>query len=220
MKRLASLAVFALLAGCASQPTSSQQGGPAVGPNSVAAMVGGPAGQVTKGGTYWTRTNLRIIKGTAMDSDSWLSGEFLPMGTQVTVKDTAKSDTRWNISLSDGREFWIYVGYGAGYKDVFQEIQKFLAPQDPKAGFDAGSGAVADAIRNAKPVEGMTRAQALAALGFPAKITDPALSNEWRYPQRGRGWRTHGWATAYDHRTVTLHFEGDVVKRVSGYEED
>lgn len=220
MHRLLPLALLALAAaGCGSSaPRASSAQGPTVGPNPTAALVGGPGGQIRIGDSCFTRTNLRIVRGSQIDYESWLSGEFLPMGTAVTVAETAKDDTRWRVRTQDGREFWIVVGYGAGYKDQYQEIQKFLAPQDPKTGFDAGSGSVADGVRFARPAEGMTRAQVLAACGFPPGITDPLNADQWRYPQLGSGWRTHGWARIANQHKVAIEFSGDKVVRILGYE--
>lgn len=207
-------------AGCGSSaPRASAANGPAVGPNPTAELVGGPGGQIRVGGKYWTRTNLRVVKGAQIDFESWLSGEYLAMGTAVTVTETAKDDTRWQVKTDDGRAFWIYVGYGAGYKDQYQEIQKFLAVQDPKAGFDAGSGDVADGIKFARPVVGMTRAQVLAACGYPPAITDPTSADQWRYPQLGPGWRSRGWGwVANQGNKVAVEFSGDKVVRVLGFE--
>lgn len=222
MKR--SFLLFAVLAaaGCGSSaPTSAQAGGPEVGPNPTAEFVGGAAGQVRVGGRYWTRTNLRIVKGTQIDFESWLSGEFLAMGTPVTLTEAAKGDTRWHVKTDDGRDFWIIPGNGGGYKDKYQEIQKFLAAADPKAGFDAGSAEVADGIKFARPVVGMTKAQVVAACGFPPKVTDPGSSDQWLYPQWGAGWRTHGWGWygARSHN-ATVEFNAGKVVRVNSYENE
>ena len=209
-----------LLTGCGSPSSSSSQGAPAAAPNPAAALVGGPAEGVQVGGRYWTRTNLRIVKNGWFTEESYLSGEILPMGVPVTLVETAKSDTRWHIRTDDGREFWIQVGQKGTYRQPDQEIQKFLAVQDPKAGFDAGSGEVAEAIRAGRPVAGMTRAQALAALGFPPNISDPATAGLWKYPQLNHGWRGSGWSRIANYHHVSLDFKGDVVERVMGFEED
>ncbi|MEK7467665.1 MAG: outer membrane protein assembly factor BamE [Planctomycetota bacterium] len=208
-----------LAAGCSSSaPRASAANGPAVGPNATAALVGGPGGQIRVGGKYWARTNLRIVGGKQIDHESWVTGDLVTMGTAMTVMETAKDDTRWRVKFDDGREVWIFVGYGAGFKDQYQEIQKFLAAQDPKADFDAGSGDIADGIKFGRPVVGMSRAQVLAACGFPPKVTDPATSDQWRYPQLGAGWRTHGWFRGYNQHNVTLEFSGEKVVRVLGLE--
>lgn len=219
MKKLFAFVLSIAAAGCAGTPTAAQREGPAVNPNPVAALVGPAGAKVEIGGRYWTRTNLRIIRGAQIDYETWLTGEYLPIGTEVTVMETAKSDTRWHVKTADGREYWIIVGYGGGYREPYQEIQKFLAASDPKQGLDAGAGEVADGIKFARPAVGMTRAQAIAALGYPPNITDPVNSSRWTYPQLGAGdWRAYGWGRVGNRHTVALEFDGDVVARVIGYE--
>src|ERR1051325_2075453 len=95
VKLLPLLAASLILAGCSSGGSSSSGSGssnppPDAPPNAGAAQVGGAAGPVRVGGKDWTRTNLRIVKGTQIDYESWLSGELLPMGTPLTVTETAK----------------------------------------------------------------------------------------------------------------------------------
>jgi hypothetical protein len=201
-----------------STPKASASNGPEVGPNAVAALVGGPAGQIRIGGKYWSRTNLRIVGDKQIDHESWLSGDLVPMGTGMTVLETAKDDTRWHVRMDDGRETWIFIGYGAGFKDQYQEIQKFLAPQDPKASLDAGSGDIADGVKFGRPMKDMTRAQVLAACGFPPKVPDPATADQWRYAQLGAGWRSHGWWGGWNRHNVVIEFSGDKVVRVLGLE--
>ena len=214
---LIAASLLALACG-SSAPRASAADGPAVGANATAGLVGGPGGQIRVGGKYWARTNLRIVGGKQIDHESWMTGDLVPMGTGLTVMETAKDDTRWRVKLDDGREAWILIGYGAGFKDQYQEIQKFLAAQDPKAGFDAGAGEVADGVKFGRPVAGMSRAQVLAACGFPPSLPDPATSDQWRYPQLGAGWRTHGWFRGYNRHNVSIEFAGDKVQRVLGYE--
>lgn len=212
------LAVTAFLAGCNSGGGSSDSSGtpsPEAPPNAVAAQVGGPAGAIKIGGKYWTRTNLRIVKGTQIDYESWLSGELLPMGTGCTVTETAKSDTRWHIKLDDGRDMWVFpVDRG---QDPYREIQRFLVASDPRGALDA-AGDIADGIKKGEPKVGMTKAQVLAACGFPPHVSDPGASNRWEYPQLGRGWQQRGWARVANQHRVYVDFTDGKVSHVSGWE--
>lgn len=213
MTRVFVFAALALVAGCSGGGSSGGTAAPAAPPSAIAGMVG-EAGPVRVGGRYYTRTNLRIVKGEWITNESWLSGDFIPMGTAVAVTDTAKGDTRWQIKMDDGRLYWIQVGRG----DAQQEIQKFLSPSDPKAGFDMGTGDVAAGIQYARPEKGMTKAQVIAAIGFPPNVADPATSPQWRYPQLNQGWRARGWARIGSQHNVLVEFEGDTVARIAGYE--
>jgi len=209
-----------LLAACSSTPPASSADGPAVTPNPIAELWGGPAGKVSVGGTYWTRTHVRIVNGNIVDCDSWLSGEFLQMGTEVTVLETAKSDTRWHVKTREGRDFWICVGHGGAYGPPHQEIQKFLAAQDPRGASDMGSGEVAAAIAAGRPVVGMTRAQVVGTLGFPPNIGDPAASQLWKYPQLNRGYRGSRWGGRLDRHNVGIAFQDGIVSHVEAFDPD
>jgi hypothetical protein len=223
MNRIPFCVLAFLAAGCATSGTSSPETPPAA-PNPAAEIVGGPAGGIKVGGWYWTRTNLRITdKNIWLTYESWLSGDVLPIGTKVNVVGTAKSDTRWELRTESGATYWILVGYGGIYKAPDQEIQKFLTATDPRPGFDAGSGEIAAGLQYGRPAMGMTKAQVVAALGFPPQIQDLNVSNRWEYPQAGRGWRGRewrGWGAGAAHHRVGVEFEGGVVVRITGFEND
>ena len=139
--------------------------------------------------TYYTRCNLKVIKGSYITWVNWQSAkEYLPAGTKVQVKGKGSKINLFDISAK--RNYVLDVGQaGDSFLDKFVtnrpiDINRF--PEEIQANVNSAVARV-----------GMTKEQVYIAMGPPAWITSGntstktyeniLASNLWLYKRRRFG---------------------------------
>jgi hypothetical protein len=177
---------------------------PAVFAALLALLAGaGRAQDVREGSTGFLCCNMRSDGAWISDSNYAESGKYLiPYGTPVKI--TGYGRYRVFVELEGKRQ-----ALGNDYsRDLSMEVfaRRYVVPTDPRAAdLAAGGEKIRTAIESARVTRGMTRAQVLAALGYPITSENPHLdAKRWRY------WR---WTLS----PFVVHFgDNQLVTRVEG----
>ena len=117
--------------------------------------------------------------------DDWISdGNYsglpmLPAGTPIKVVSLGRHKAHVIIN---GNKFRLGHDYGREQESLENWINKIVVAQDPRPTIDAWPADVQGAIREGKVALGMTREQALAALGYPLTSENPSFDAPiWRH---------------------------------------
>ncbi|HYL71485.1 MAG TPA: hypothetical protein VEY89_09340 [Candidatus Dormibacteraeota bacterium] len=130
---------------------------------------------------------------------------MIPAGTPIEVLSYGRHRAFVKI---DGKPMRLGHDYGRDQESLENWVAKIVVDQDPRARIDAYPPSVREAIRQGKVALGMTREQAIVAVGYPLTSENASLdAASWRI------WRsTHG---EYD-----LNFKSDGrLESVSGEQE-
>jgi hypothetical protein len=114
-----------------------------------------------------------------LSDGNFLVGRLLPAGAPVRIL----SETRGVANLEVGNQrFRLGHEYGVQQESYETFRDKYLVANDPRAVIDSYAPQIRDAIRMGRIVRGMTRAQVIAAIGYPpAHGTASLEAPEWTY---------------------------------------
>lgn len=129
--------------------------------------------------TGYTCCNLRVHA-------EWISSNNVQGGTLIPAGEPA--ELNWIK-----RQFYVYGTIGGldvnlrddaakSEADTMRWLKLIVTPQDPKLQFATWPADVRLAVRSARVMPGMTRAQVLMSLGPPSRVDTPDLAaSKWRY---------------------------------------
>lgn len=110
---------------------------------------------------------------------NWIEQPFLPAGTPIRVYDYGSNRAK---VLINGRPMWLGLDYGRAQQTTKQLAAKLAVKDDPAARIAGYPTEVQAAIRAGKVVPGMTKEQAIVALGYPRTDLTRALElPRWTY---------------------------------------
>jgi hypothetical protein len=124
------------------------------------------------------------------DGDSINDGNYaeLPMiaaGTPIEVLSYGRNKAYVNV---DGKPMRLEHDYGRDQESLESWVGKIVVDDDPRPRIDGYPPAIREAIREGKVWVGMTREQAIAALGYPLTSENPSLDAPvWRIWRSRRG---------------------------------
>lgn len=156
----------------------------------------------------FTCCNLRYDDDQISDSsDADLS--ILKAGTPVTVLGYGRN--RANLDV-EGKAMVLDHEYGRDQEVLDTWVNKFVVSEDPRPRIASWPANIQAAIRAGKVVRGMTRQQALVAVGYPrANVTKSIDEDIWRL-FLGRGeYQLHFGA---DGKVATITGDGEVTSQV------
>ncbi len=156
----------------------------------------------------FTCCNLRYDDDEISDSsDPELS--ILKAGTPVTVLGYGKN--RANLDV-EGKPMILEHEYGRDQEVLDTWVNKIVVSEDPRPRIASWPANIQAAIRAGKLVRGMTRQQALAAVGYPrANVTKSIDEDVWRmFLSRGE-YQVH---FGTDGRLATITGDGEVTSQV------
>jgi hypothetical protein len=191
-RRLTATALLALLAACAGGPDGARNGGADAAPRSQKAVL--QAG--------FACCNLHYDGDTITDSN-FGQLPFLPAGSPVKIRQIDGYVAHVDIG---GRPLRLVLEH-RGQETMQEWLDRIVVGDDPKAKIAAFPPNVRDAIAAGKLVKGMTREQAVMAVGYPQ--TNEKMRFEgpsWRY------WWS-GFAPYY------VYWNGNKLVRVDGQAE-
>ena len=119
--------------------------------------------------------------GSYIYSSSYAAGgPVLAAGTRVRVVKVGSSAIEFQSD--DGQTYQLAFGYGRKQQTPAQYFQNILRTTNPMDAMKDVPRRIADAMREGRLVEGMTKEQTLIARGYPPAHQTPSLeSNEWIY---------------------------------------
>ncbi len=151
--------------------------------------------------TGYTCCNLHY-DGDWISDANYTDLPFIPAGTPIAVAHPVKDSYRAYATIG-GRPFRLGLDFGRAVEGTEQWVGKIVMRDDPRINNAAWSLDVRQAIAQGKVMVGMTKEQALTAIGYPLPTKTPNLdSNVWRY------WQTS--VIQYD-----VHWENERVSQVS-----
>jgi hypothetical protein len=124
------------------------------------------------------------------DGDSINDGNYaeLPMiaaGTPIEVLSYARNKAYVKV---DGKPMRLEHDYGRDQESLESWVGKIVVDEDPRPRIESYTPAVREAIREGKVLVGMTREQAIAAIGYPLTSENPSLDAQvWRIWRSRRG---------------------------------
>jgi hypothetical protein len=129
-------------------------------------------------GAVYTRTNLHY-ENDWISEVPWLQQPIVPVGSRIKVVEWSKHKA--NV-LIDGRKMRLGVDYSRDAENIQQFVARVTTPDDPKLRLATYPEPVRNAIRAGRVMPGMTREQAMTAIGRPRVDYVPDLNaSEWRY---------------------------------------
>lgn len=148
--------------------------------------------------------------GDTISDNNYAELEVLPAGTPVTVMGYGKN--RANIDV-DGKPMRLGHDEGRDKETLDDWVNKIVTSEDPRpriAGFPANIQA---AIKAGKVTLGMTREQALVAVGYPLPTVNKSLDEPiWRLWNSRRGEYQLNFGP--DGRVMSITGDGDVTSKV------
>jgi hypothetical protein len=139
--------------------------------------------------------------GDYISDGNWLSLPRIPAGTPVRVLEYGEYQATVDIG---GRRMRLGLDYGRK-QSLRNWVQKMVVAEDPKETIETWPAHVRDAIAAGRVALGMSKEQAIVALGYPPAHATPSMdAPEWRY------WHT-------THGTYLVVWDGSgLVKDVGG----
>lgn len=151
--------------------------------------------------TGYTCCNLHY-DGDWISDANYTDLPFIPAGTPISVVYPAKDSYRAYATIG-GRPFRLGLDFGRAVEGTEQWVSKIVMRDDPRINNAAWALDVRQAIAQGKVMVGMSKEQALTAVGYPLPTKTPNLdSNVWRYWQNT--------VTQYD-----VHWENERVSQVA-----
>ncbi len=124
------------------------------------------------------------------DGDSINDGNYgeLPMiaaGTPIEVLSYGRNKAYVKV---DGKSMRLEHDYGRDQESLESWVGKIVVDDDPRPRIDGYTPAIREAIREGKVLVGMSREQAIAAIGYPLTSENPSLDAPvWRIWRSRRG---------------------------------
>ena len=132
--------------------------------------------------TGYTCCNLRY-DGDWISDANYSDLPFIPAGTPISVTQPVKDSNRAYATIG-GRPFRLGLDFGRAVQGTEQWLSTIILREDPRINNAAWALEVRQAIAQGKVLIGMTKEQAIVALGYPLPTRTPNLdSNVWRYWQ-------------------------------------
>jgi hypothetical protein len=119
----------------------------------------------------YTCCNFHYDKDWISDAN-WRQLPMIPAGAKIKVLDYGSNRAAVEI---DGKPWRIGHDYGRREETLQQFIQKLVVQNDPKARIAKYPDRVRQAIHDGKVLPGMTREQAIIAVGYPPTHRTPSL---------------------------------------------
>jgi hypothetical protein len=127
----------------------------------------------------FTCCNLHLDGDRWISDANWIEEPFLPAGTPVRIYEY-KSDRA--KAVIDGKVTWLGLDYGRKQQTLAQLVSKLAVKDDPALRIQAYPAEIQAAIRVGKVLPGMTKEQAIVALGYPrADLTPSTSAPRWSY---------------------------------------
>ena len=159
-RTVTALGLAAALAGCQTQPVAEQ----------------------TPWISGYTCCNLHY-DGDWISDANYSDLPFIPAGTPISVTKPVWDSNRAYATIG-GRPFRLGLDYGRAVQGTEQWLSTIVLREDPRINTAAWALEVRQAIAQGKVLIGMTKEQAIVALGYPLPTRTPNLdSNVWRYSQ-------------------------------------
>ena len=132
--------------------------------------------------TGYTCCNLHY-DGDWISDANYADLPFIPAGTPILVTKPVWDSNRAYATIG-GRPFRLGLDYGRAVQGTEQWLSTIILREDPRINNAAWALEVRQAIAQGKVLIGMTKEQAIVALGYPLPTRTPNLdSNVWRYWQ-------------------------------------
>jgi hypothetical protein len=149
--------------------------------------------------------NLRLNKGW-VSSANIQGGSLLPFGEPARI--TSIKRTYYAYGSVRDAEYGFSEDSAKSEADTLRWARRIIVAEDPRLVFSQWPSEIRAAVSAAKVMKGMTRAQVIMAIAYPAPADTPDLSSRtWRY-----------WTTI-DDTPVELQFDAnDVLERITGSE--
>jgi len=127
----------------------------------------------------YTCCNLHY-EGDWISDANWGAQAFIPAGTPAKVTDYG----RYRVYVTiDGKEMRLGQDYGREQETLEQFANKLIVEEDPKTKIEKFPADVREAIRFGQVKEGMTKEQAIIAIGYPqtdmTTSLDAPVWNHW-----------------------------------------
>lgn len=127
----------------------------------------------------FTCCNLHYDPERWISNANWIERPFLPAGTPIRVYEFRKDRAK---AVIDGKVAWLGLDYGDKHQTVDQFVSKVAVKDDPSETIKTYPADVQAAIRAGKVMPGMTKEQAIVALGYPRVDLTPSLdAPSWSY---------------------------------------
>jgi hypothetical protein len=141
-----------------------------------------PVAEQTPWLTGYTCCNLHY-DGDWISDANYADLPFIPAGTPVSVAQPGRDSNRAYATIG-GRPFRLGLDYGRAIQGTEQWLSTIIVREDPRINNAAWALEVRQAIAQSKVLIGMTKEQAIVALGYPLPTRTPNLdSSVWRYWQ-------------------------------------
>ena len=160
----------------------------------------------------FTCCNLHHDEARWISNANWFEKPFLPPGTPIRVYDYRKDRAK---AVIDGKVAWLGLDYGEQQQTVAQFVARVAVKDDPTETIRGYPADVQAAIRAGKVQPGMTKEQAIIALGYPRIDLTPSLdARSWSYMTESDApfvllWNADGKLTAVeaapDIRALVVH---------------
>jgi hypothetical protein len=130
--------------------------------------------------------------GSSINDGNYAKYPLIPVGTPIEVLKYGRNEASIKIN---GKQMRLVHDYGRDQETLDQWVNKIVVNEDPTAHVASFPPQVREAIRNGRVAVGMTREQAIVAIGYPLTSENASLDEPvWRMWRSSRG--------EYD-----LHFE-------------
>ena len=126
-------------------------------------------------------------EGDWISDVNWSSMAMIPAGSRIRTTAYFTSQNRIAVNI-DGKAMRLGLDYGRRQQSLADWARKLIVAEDPGPRIASWPPAVRDAIGLGKVALGMTREQAIVALGYPAMHQTPSLdAAQWKYWHTGFG---------------------------------
>ena len=110
---------------------------------------------------------------------NWIDQPFVPAGTPLRVYEVGRDRAK---AMVDGKLMWLGLDYGRKQQTMQQLVGKLTSADDPKARIGTWPAEIQAAVLAGKLVPGMTKEQAIVAIGYPRTDTTSSLElPRWPY---------------------------------------
>lgn len=145
----------------------------------VAALSGCASDKFTPPIAGYTCCNLRLSSGW-ISSNTVVSGALLPAGEAVSIDSMQRA--YYAQGTVGSKRVSLRNDTARDKEETLRWIRRIVVAEDPRLQAASWPQDVQNAVRSARVIKGMTRAQVLMALGYPslADTPDPEAAT-WRY---------------------------------------
>jgi len=147
----------------------------------VGAKVVGPvdaSAAATMATADYTCCNLHYEDDWISDAN-WSDLPMIPAGARIFVQSAGPKSAE---VLIEGRPMRLGLDYGRAQSTMSAFLQRLVVTKDPRLAIDAMPTKLQDAVRAGQVALGMSREQAVIALGYPRQDETPTLDGRyWKY---------------------------------------